>query len=161
MAHSVLRALPRYALAFLLAGCATSGPTATDDASDDEGGVEYGTPRTSRVAGSVTRIDPDETGYPTAQTIEELLIGRVPGLQLMVIDGRPEIVIRGINSFQGPHAPLYVVDGITMTGAGGLNGVVPSDVESIEVLKDAASTAIYGSRGANGVILITTKRGRR
>ena len=151
MVRASLRTLPLLAL---LAGCAASGPDAASD--DDEVNVGYGTTPASRVTGAVTRYEPDEAARASAQTVEDLIVGRVPGVVLSPETGR--LVIRGANSLNGPNDPLYVVDGLPLSG--GSSGVAPADVASIEVLKDAGATALYGSRGANGVILITTRRGR-
>ncbi|HUP88182.1 MAG TPA: TonB-dependent receptor plug domain-containing protein [Longimicrobiales bacterium] len=93
---------------------------------------------------------------------EELLAGRFPGVQVIRIGGGVAVRIRGQSTFNGDSEPLYVVDGQTIdAGPGGaLMGINPNDIERIEVLKDIGSTGQYGSRGANGVILIKTKRGR-
>ena len=86
------------------------------------------------------------------------LQGLVPGIQVTATrnSGNPDIVIRGMGTTNGNNSPLYVIDGIPQSGL----YVNPSDIETMQVLKDAASAAIYGSRGANGVILITTKSGK-
>jgi TonB-dependent SusC/RagA subfamily outer membrane receptor len=98
------------------------------------------------------------------EPIASLLQGRTPGVDVSVnADGSLTVRIRGAASFYGSGEPLYVVDGTPITpGPGGaLVGINPHDIESIQVLKDAADTAIYGIRGGNGVIVITTKRPRR
>jgi iron complex outermembrane receptor protein len=95
------------------------------------------------------------------KSIEEILAGRVSGVRVTrAPDGGIAVQIRGGTSLMGDNAPLYVVDGVPiMPGPGGaLVGISPYDIESIRVLKDAASTSEYGSRGANGVIVIKTKR---
>jgi len=98
---------------------------------------------------------------PTA-SLDHALQGRAAGVQVTTIDGAPgseaTIRIRGGNSITAGNEPLYVIDGFI--GGGSLSSINPNDIESIEILKDASSTAIYGARGANGVILITTKRGK-
>ena len=93
-------------------------------------------------------------------TVEELLVGRFPGVEVYRAPGGLSIRIRGATSVMGSNEPLYVIDGMTIDpGPGGaLVGLNPADIEKIEVLKDAGSTAMYGVRGANGVILIRTKR---
>lgn len=93
---------------------------------------------------------------------EELFAGRFPGVQVFQVPGGIAVRIRGTTSVTGSNEPLYVIDEMIIEpGPGGaLVGINPADIERIEVLKDAGSTAIYGSRGANGVILIRTKRGR-
>lgn len=94
---------------------------------------------------------------------EESLAGRVAGVQVTSSDGQPgsdlQIVIRGNNSVTQDNSPLYVVDGFPLEMAVG-NMLNPEEIESIEILKDASATAIYGARGANGVILVTTKKGK-
>jgi TonB-dependent SusC/RagA subfamily outer membrane receptor len=99
----------------------------------------------------------DQPGKP----IEEILASRVSGVRVTrTPDGGIAVQIRGATSIMGDNAPLYVVDGVAITpGPGGsLTGINPYDIASIEVLKDAASTTMYGSRGANGVIVIKTKK---
>ena len=90
--------------------------------------------------------------------VAEALTGRLPGVQVTTVDGAPgaEIVIRvrGGGSITQDNAPLYIVDGFIVNN---LNDISASDIESIDVLKDASSTAIYGSKGANGVVIVTTK----
>lgn len=92
----------------------------------------------------------------------ELLEGRFPGVQIFRVSGGIAVRIRGAVSMSGDTEPLYVIDGQTIeAGPGGaLMGINPADIEKIEVLKDIGSTSMYGSRGANGVIVIKTKRGR-
>lgn len=94
------------------------------------------------------------------QPIEEVLAGRFPGVSVFRTPGGIAIRIRGGSSILNSNEPLYVIDGIPIQAGpnGSLTGVNPLDIESIEVLKDAASTAMYGIRGANGVIVIKTKR---
>jgi TonB-dependent SusC/RagA subfamily outer membrane receptor len=97
----------------------------------------------------------------SGQPIEKILADRVAGVVLgRTADGTLTVRIRGANSFSADKEPLYVIDGVPITpGPGGsLSGINPSDIASIEVLKDAVSTTMYGSRGANGVILIKTKK---
>jgi TonB-dependent SusC/RagA subfamily outer membrane receptor len=97
----------------------------------------------------------------SGQPIEKILADRVAGVVLgRTADGSLTVRIRGANSFSADKEPLYVIDGVPITpGPGGsLSGINPSDIASIEVLKDAVSTTMYGSRGANGVILIKTKK---
>lgn len=97
------------------------------------------------------------------QSIEEILKGRVAGVTVTRTDGGISVRIRGASSLYGSNEPLYVLDGVAIQpGAGGsLTGIDPYDIESIEVLKDPADTAMYGMRGANGVIVIKTKRAQR
>jgi TonB-dependent SusC/RagA subfamily outer membrane receptor len=104
---------------------------------------------------------PEWRGRPVT-SVEELLVGRFPGVQVMRVSANGfSVRIRGASSFYGSTEPLYVVDGMPMNGGpAGLSGVSPNDIARIEVLKDAGSLAMYGVRGANGVVLITTKRDR-
>jgi TonB-dependent SusC/RagA subfamily outer membrane receptor len=95
------------------------------------------------------------------QPIEQLLQAKVPGVWITrTADGGVAVQIRGTTSFYGSNQPLYVIDGVPIQPGpnGALTGVNPYDIESIEVLKDAADTAIYGMRGANGVIVVKTKK---
>jgi TonB-linked SusC/RagA family outer membrane protein len=144
--------------------------------------VGYGTQRKSDITGSVTSVKVDAIAVAQNSTIDALLQGRAAGVQVTQNAGSPgsgvSVKIRGASSLRGNNEPLYVIDGVIISSAGedasnasadansleetqnGLNGINPRDIESIEVLKDASATAIYGSRGANGVILITTKKGK-
>ena len=141
--------------------------------------VGYGTMKKSDLTGSVTSIKSDELMKSNPVSINQSLQGRIAGVQVNQNDGAPgagvSIQIRGANSFSTSTEPLYIVDGIPFTTSGTpgtgqsemlqttnpLSAINPADIESIEILKDASATAIYGSRGANGVVLITTKRGTR
>jgi TonB-linked SusC/RagA family outer membrane protein len=117
--------------------------------------VGYGTVKKRDLTGAVTRISPDAYKAQPVQGIAEMLRGNAPGVMVKTNgDGSTRIRIRGTNSLNGNNDPLYIVDGVPM------GSYSPNDVESIEVLKDASATAIYGSRGANGVVLITTRRGK-
>ncbi|MGB3798943.1 MAG: TonB-dependent receptor, partial [Lewinella sp.] len=122
--------------------------------------VGYGSVRKSDVVGSVASVEVDEaTSIPTTN-VGEMLRGRAAGVQVNLADARPggnsNIVIRGKVSLVG-NDPLIIVDGVPYDD---INAVAPEDIVSIEVLKDASSQAIYGARAANGVILITTRRGK-
>ena len=116
-------------------------------------------PSTSAV-GVISETDLD---HMRAARVEQLIAGRVPGVQVArTPDGGYAILIRGSKSF-GSGEPLYVIDGMPLPGRSfghALTGIAPDDISRIEVLKDAGATAAYGSQGANGVILITTKRHR-
>ncbi|PSL24019.1 SusC/RagA family TonB-linked outer membrane protein [Chitinophaga ginsengisoli] len=140
--------------------------------------VGYGTQRKSDITGSVASVSKVLLAQPAA-AFDNLLQGSVPGVAVTQSSGQPgstaTIRVRGGNSISFGNAPLYVIDGFIIynnndyantgasngTGVNALSTINPSDIASIEVLKDASATAIYGSRGANGVIIITTKRGRR
>jgi TonB-dependent starch-binding outer membrane protein SusC len=124
--------------------------------------VGYGEVKKSDLTGSVSSIKGDEiTAFPTTNVVQALA-GRTAGVQVIQNNGSPgggvSVRIRGTNSIQGSNEPLYVVDGFPFSGNPNL--LNNADIESIEVLKDASATAIYGSRGANGVVLITTKQGK-
>ncbi len=104
--------------------------------------------------------DADWQGQPVAQ-VEELFAGRFAGVQVLRVPGGLSLRIRGASSLTGAAQPLYVVDGFPLdVGPTGLLDLNPSDIARIEVLKDASSLAEYGVRGGNGVVRITTKRGR-
>ncbi|SMG09699.1 TonB-linked outer membrane protein, SusC/RagA family [Marivirga sericea] len=124
--------------------------------------VGYGSQKKSDVAGSVVSVEVEEaTAIPTTN-VSEMLRGRAAGVQVNLGDARPggnsNIVIRGnVSVAPGGNAPFVVVDGVPFDD---LNDIPPDDIASIEILKDAASTAIYGSRASNGVILVTTKKGK-
>lgn len=141
--------------------------------------VGYGTQKRNQLTGSVTTIKAEIFEKATAPTLDVALGGQVAGLAVTASSGQPgadsHIRIRGGNSVNASNEPLYVVDGFiyfkdaanNTTGIGAIEGslnplatINPNDIESIEVLKDVSATAIYGSRGANGVILITTKKGK-
>ncbi|WP_316816099.1 TonB-dependent receptor [Pedobacter nyackensis] len=125
--------------------------------------IGYGTSKKGDLVSSVAQVDMKDMVKAPVRSIDEALAGRVAGVQVNSSDGQPgsavNIVIRGANSITQSNSPLYVVDGFPMEGFN-LNTFDPKDVESIDVLKDASATAIYGARGANGVIMITTKKGK-
>lgn len=124
--------------------------------------VGYGEVKKSDLTGSVSSIKSDEINAYPATNLMQSLAGRATGVQISQNTGSPggalSVRIRGTNSVQGDNEPLYVVDGFPYNGNPTL--LNNADIESIEILKDASATAIYGSRGANGVVLITTKRGK-
>ncbi|WP_175416241.1 SusC/RagA family TonB-linked outer membrane protein [Aggregatimonas sangjinii] len=123
--------------------------------------VGYGSQKKTDITGSVSSVDSEDLEKAIFNNVDQLLQGRSAGVQVTSSSGEPgapaSIRIRGNNSISGSNAPLFVVDGIPITGTPDFN---PQEIESLEVLKDASATAIYGSRGANGVILVTTKRGK-
>jgi TonB-linked SusC/RagA family outer membrane protein len=126
--------------------------------------VGYGTVAKSDLTGSVGVLKGSELNKTPASSVDQLLQGKVAGVQVIVPSGEPgagaTVRIRGSSSINGSNSPLLVVDGFPWGDAGNLKQINPDDIASIEVLKDASSAAIYGSRGANGVILVTTKRGK-
>lgn len=137
---------------------------ATDDKSvgADKVEVGYGKQEKKNITSAIGSISAEEIEREGNVSIAEILQGRVAGVHVyQAADGSLAVRIRGQTSILGSNEPLYVVDGVPLTpslGGNTLMGVNPYDVESIRVLKDASATAIYGMRGANGVIIITTKR---
>lgn len=125
----------------------------------------YGTQKKRDVTGSIVSVDAEKIGrIPVASSVQALQ-GQVSGVDIQNAGGRPGqapiIRIRGRRSISASNDPLFVIDGIPQTsGTSAITDINPQDIASVEVLKDAAATAIYGSRGANGVIIITTKRGK-
>jgi TonB-dependent starch-binding outer membrane protein SusC len=122
--------------------------------------IGYGTARRSDLVGSTSSVSTADVVKQPAARIDQALQGRSPGLVIQNTSAAPDanftIRIRGANSLSGSNDPLVVIDGFV---GGSLSTINPNEIESLEVLKDASSTAIYGSRGANGVILVTTKKG--
>lgn len=145
--------------------------------------VGYGTVKKSNLTGAVSTVKADELKKTPIASLDQGLQGRAAGVQVTQNSGAPggavSIRVRGGNSISSTNEPLYVIDGFPVSGSsisasGGvgygsaagnqpnaLAGINPNDIESIEILKDASATAIYGSRGANGVVLITTKQGKK
>lgn len=123
--------------------------------------IGYGTTKRANTVGSISQVSAEVLADRPIARIESALQGQMAGVSVRSTSGKPgadlEIRVRGAASITGESHPLYVVDGVPIET---LQGVNPSDIESINVLKDAASAAIYGSRGSNGVVLITTKRGK-
>jgi TonB-linked SusC/RagA family outer membrane protein len=142
----------------------------------------YGTSKKSDLTGSLTSLKEDDFNKGSVTTPEQMMQGRIAGVQITSNNGEPgsgsQIRVRGLSTFRSGSQPLYVVDGIPLDfassspkGANGsalngapatnpLNFINPGDIQSIDILKDASAAAIYGSRGANGVIIITTKKGK-
>src|ERR1035437_6477087 len=142
--------------------------------------VGYGTQKRKELTGAISTVSKSHLEYNVSSSVDALLGGAVAGVNVTQSSGQPgspaSIRIRGGNSINASNNPLYVIDGFpyfsdnstTKVGLGGIEGesnplnlLNPSDIESIEVLKDVSATAIYGSRGSNGVILITTKKGKK
>jgi TonB-linked SusC/RagA family outer membrane protein len=125
--------------------------------------VAYGKAKRNSYTGSVATISSDKINNRPVTNVTKALEGQVPGVQVTGASGQPgatsAIRIRGIGSVSASSDPLYVVDGIPFDG--NLNAISPNDIESISVLKDATASALYGSRGANGIIIVTTKSGRK
>ncbi|MGN6510667.1 MAG: TonB-dependent receptor, partial [Chitinophaga sp.] len=123
----------------------------------------YGETQRRDLTGSIASVKMEEFHKAPVRSFEEALAGRVAGVQVSSSDGQPgaeiSVVIRGNNSVTQDNSPLYVVDGFPMESPDN-NAINPAEIVSIEVLKDASATAIYGARGANGVVIITTRKGR-
>ncbi|MGC9354613.1 MAG: SusC/RagA family TonB-linked outer membrane protein, partial [Mariniphaga sp.] len=144
---------------------------------DEVVAIGYGTVKKSDLTGSVSSVKAEDLQATPITSIDQGLVGRAAGVMVTQTSGMPgaiaSIRVRGTSSLQGGNEPLYVIDGFPVyngTGFGetggstsysGLSTINPSDIESIEILKDASATSIYGARAANGVVLITTKNGRR
>ena len=132
--------------------------------------IGYGTVKKNDMTGSVVAIKAEDVNRGAVNSPDQLLLGKVPGLLVTPADGQPgtgaTIRIRGAASLNANNNPLVVIDGVPVTGEGGagmgnpLASVNPNDIETYTVLKDASATAIYGSRASNGVIIITTKKGK-
>ena len=126
--------------------------------------VAYGTATNKELTGSVGKVKAKQIENVPIASIDQILQGKVAGLQSVAATGQPgrnaDVRLRGIGSITAGSSPLYVVDGIPLTDGTRLASFDPNIIESVSVLKDADATSIYGSRGANGVILITTKRGK-
>ncbi|MBS1566647.1 MAG: TonB-dependent receptor plug domain-containing protein, partial [Bacteroidetes bacterium] len=130
---------------------------------DDVIVIGYGTTTKGDITGAVVKAPTPDMQKAPVRSFDEALAGRVAGVTATSVDGQPgsaiNIVIRGNNSVTQDNSPLYVVDGFPIESPN--NSVInPQDIESMDILKDASATAIYGARGANGVIIITTKKGK-
>ncbi len=123
--------------------------------------VGYGTVKKENVTGAISKLSAESLSNRANTTLGESFAGQISGITAKQLSARPgaqlDIVIRGQSSLSSASTPLYIVDGIP----GSIDNINPNDIESLEILKDAASTAIYGARGGNGVILVTTKQGSR
>ena len=132
--------------------------------------IGYGRARKTDLTGSVTAIKPDDKNHGLQVTAQDMIQGKIAGVSVIPGDGTPggsaQIRVRGGSSLNASNDPLIVIDGLAMDNYGvqglanPLSMVNPNDIESFTVLKDASATAIYGSRASNGVIIITTKKGR-
>ncbi|HET9986813.1 MAG TPA: TonB-dependent receptor plug domain-containing protein [Longimicrobiales bacterium] len=144
-----------------LAGCGGQGLPPAGPA-PGEVDIGYGTQPADKVSGAVSSLSGDEVGNARPFGVAELLRGRVPGLQIIEDPGgRVHFRIRGTNSILADQEPLFVVDGVQIAPGSvqsALAGLTPESIRQVDVLKDVASTSIYGSRGAGGAILITTRR---
>ncbi|XCF05447.1 TonB-dependent receptor [Tamlana crocina] len=126
--------------------------------------IGYGTQRKSDLTGSVSSVSSEDLTAVPVSRVDQALQGRASGVQVTQVNGAPGagtvIRVRGGNSITGSNEPLWVIDGIVVGTNFNLNNINSNDIKSIEILKDASSIAIYGSRGANGVVLVTTKNGK-
>ncbi len=137
---------------------------------DDVVVIGYGRAKRKDLTGSISSVSGAELRKTSPTTFDQALQGKVAGVTIQQISGQPgggvSIQIHGVSSISGSNSPLFVIDGVIIpptndpgNGANPLNAINPSEIESIDVLKDASATAIYGSQATNGVIVITTKRG--
>lgn len=123
--------------------------------------VGYGTRKKGSISGSVSQIKSEDLLRTPAQSAIQAIQGKAAGINIVTNDepgAAPTINVRGIGTILNSRNPLYVIDGIE---AGSLNGISPNDIATIDILKDASSTAIYGQKGVNGVVFITTKKGKK
>jgi TonB-dependent SusC/RagA subfamily outer membrane receptor len=128
----------------------------------DQVNVGYGTQDKRDVNGAVAKADAQKLMSTSPRTASDMLVGRFAGVEVtQLANGGTSIRIRGAHSMKANQEPLFVLDGVPQSnGSNTLKDLAPQDIASIEVLKDASATSVYGSRGANGVILIATKRGQ-
>lgn len=130
---------------------------------DDVVVIAYGVRKKGTIAGSVSTVKAEKVENTPTAAFDQAIQGQVPGLTVLSNSGEPStsatMMIRGMNSINSGTSPLYILDGVAIASSD-FNTINPADIESISVLKDASSTSIYGARAANGVIVITTKRGR-
>jgi len=162
---------------FVSQGVPVSGPqelsiTLKEDAAalDEVVVIGYGSQLKENLTGSVSRITSESIENIPQVSVDQLMQGRAAGVNVTKNSGQPgaavSVRIRGVNTITGSSEPLYIIDGVPTSGEAGAEGlsplaaINPNDIESINILKDASATAIYGSRGSNGVVLITTKKGR-
>lgn len=132
--------------------------------------IGYGAQLEENITGSVSRITSASIENIPQVSVDQLMQGRAAGVNVINNSGQPgaavSVRIRGVNTITGSSEPLYIIDGVPTAGEAGAEGlsplaaINPNDIESINILKDASATAIYGSRGSNGVVLITTKKGK-
>ncbi|WP_315819956.1 TonB-dependent receptor plug domain-containing protein [Paraflavitalea speifideaquila] len=123
----------------------------------------YGNQKRSTYVGAASKVEAKAINQVPNGSLDQILQGRAPGLYVTAGSGQPgsaaNVIIRGVGTINGTSAPLYVMDGIPVQAAA-FAALTPGDIASVDVLKDAVATALYGSRGSNGVIVITTKRGK-
>lgn len=143
----------------VVGGCTTSSPARRSEDGDDETvHTGYGDQKKRTSTTSTSSVTPTQSNQDRATTLQDLLRGQTAGVRVERTGAGVRVRIRGVTSINADTTPLYVLDGMTIEpGAYGTVPVDPRDVKSITILKDAAATSIYGSRGANGVIVIETK----
>jgi TonB-dependent starch-binding outer membrane protein SusC len=144
-----------------VAACASGGTRAPAVDPENEVRIGYDTQDRADLTGSVGSITAEEIAGQKVTRVEEMIEGRFAGVHVVrTRNGGMTLRIRGVSTLIGDSEPLFVIDGMPVHSAPGtaLIGINPSDIARIDILKDAGATAIYGSRGANGVVLITTKR---
>ena len=149
--------------AMTLAGChAYPGGPVLPKPKEGEVDVGYGSQSKRDVAAAVDRVEGDKLMESSPRSVSDMLVGRFAGVDVyQLANGGTSIRIRGSRSLKAEQEPLIVVDGMPQhNGTTSLSDLNPHDIKSIEVLKDAAATTVFGSRGANGVILISTKKAR-
>lgn len=161
--HGLYRsALLLAGLAALLPACGSHPPAARPVPAGEQVEVGYGTQDARNLTGAVSSLSGERLRTHRASRVEEMFQGRMAGVVVTRMPGGGfSVRIRGASNLVGGGEPLFVIDGVPLHGlrAGHeLDGINPADIERIDVLKDAGSAAIYGSRAANGVILITTRR---
>ena len=161
-----------YATQTFVASAVPAVITLTEDSQflDEVVVIGYGSVKKEDMTGSITAIKSEELNRGAVVNTQDMLKGKVPGLNVIPGDGGPgsgsTIRIRGAASLNASNDPLYIIDGVPVTSSGGsgmanpLDLINPNDIESFSILKDASSAAIYGSRASNGVIIITTKKGK-
>ncbi len=163
-AEMLVRGLAAAALVLAGSACASSGQRSQTPAPDTVQ-VGYGTQARGDVTSSIGSVKPDERRDASATQLDQLLLGRVSGVEIQRLgSGKISLRVRGAASFYMSSEPLYVIDGTPIPAnnfTDAVSGLTAEQVLRIDVLKDAAATAIYGTQGANGVVLITTKRGGR
>lgn len=124
--------------------------------------VGYGQQKSSQITSAISKIRGEDLDERPISRVDHAMAGKLSGVQVQEASGAPgrgfSVKVRGVSSISNSNAPLYVVDGFPVSS--GIDNINPADIESIEILKDAASAAIYGSRGSNGVVLVTTKVGK-
>lgn len=174
--------LPLILAAFMVSGFAMAQEQEKEKTIDEVVLIGYGTTKKKDATGALSTVKADDFNKGTNTSPEQLLQGKAAGVQITSASGDPNakssVTIRGFSSIRAGAGPLYVIDGVPLSsgdsssgradlgfGAGPasnpMNFINPNDIESMDILKDASATAIYGSRGANGVILITTKKGKK